>query len=402
MYTRAMQRIRRTAHQRRVHETQRLAQVAAEREQCRRGHAHARAMTPRDGEAHRPRDRVGGGAVRGAHRTRATHGTPHRAGLLAGRGGDDRARRRGAAGSDRRPARGLFRGPTALSWGPEVSTKTPEECPTMDRSRPTRRDFLRIGGAGAGLMLIGQVGGQAFRMPAALAVPGGLLDAITVPKFQSALLIPPVMPRVGSHPATRWTPDRRVRHLGPAARPAGAPGRHADDDRVGIRARGHGSAERPARPQRAVVHDRGAASPCRSASRGSTTSWTRRATTCRTCCRSTRRCTGRTPRGGEDGRTAARTFGPRPGPTPARSRSSPTSTGRASATRATATRRPGTCRTRTTSPTAARRRAAGTRSSRDKARRGSGVTWEPGSATFHYPNDQPRHDALVPRPHAGA
>ncbi len=35
MYTRAMHRIRRTAHQRRVHEAQRLGQVAAEREQMR-------------------------------------------------------------------------------------------------------------------------------------------------------------------------------------------------------------------------------------------------------------------------------------------------------------------------------------------------------------------------------
>ena len=35
MYTRAMQRIRRTAHQRRVHEAQRMARVAAEREQMR-------------------------------------------------------------------------------------------------------------------------------------------------------------------------------------------------------------------------------------------------------------------------------------------------------------------------------------------------------------------------------
>ncbi len=35
MYTRAMQRIRRTTHQRRVHETQRRAQAAADREQIR-------------------------------------------------------------------------------------------------------------------------------------------------------------------------------------------------------------------------------------------------------------------------------------------------------------------------------------------------------------------------------
>ncbi|WP_392542852.1 hypothetical protein [Oryzobacter telluris] len=35
MYTRRMQRIRRTAQERRVHETQRRAQAAAEREQVR-------------------------------------------------------------------------------------------------------------------------------------------------------------------------------------------------------------------------------------------------------------------------------------------------------------------------------------------------------------------------------
>ncbi|GAA4411697.1 hypothetical protein GCM10023168_32760 [Fodinibacter luteus] len=43
MYSRRMQRIRRTAHQRRVHEAQRQVQVAAEREQMRAIiHAHAR------------------------------------------------------------------------------------------------------------------------------------------------------------------------------------------------------------------------------------------------------------------------------------------------------------------------------------------------------------------------
>ena len=43
MYTRAMQRIRRTAHQRRVHETRRRAQAAAEREQLRAiVHTHVR------------------------------------------------------------------------------------------------------------------------------------------------------------------------------------------------------------------------------------------------------------------------------------------------------------------------------------------------------------------------
>ena len=97
----------------------------------------------------------------------------------------------------------------------------------MDRSRPTRRDFLRIGGAGAGLMLIGQVGGQAFRLPAALAVPGGLLDATAVPKFQSALLIPPVMPRSGRIPRPGGPPIDEyvisVRQLDQQVLPDGMP-----------------------------------------------------------------------------------------------------------------------------------------------------------------------------------
>ena len=43
MYFRRMQRIRRTAHQRRVHETQRQVQAAAEREQLRAViHSHVR------------------------------------------------------------------------------------------------------------------------------------------------------------------------------------------------------------------------------------------------------------------------------------------------------------------------------------------------------------------------
>jgi FtsP/CotA-like multicopper oxidase with cupredoxin domain len=63
----------------------------------------------------------------------------------------------------------------------------------------TRRDFLRIGGAGAGLVFIGQIGGQAFRLPVAAAqIPGGTLDPGVVPKYQTPLLIPPVMPRAGT------------------------------------------------------------------------------------------------------------------------------------------------------------------------------------------------------------
>ncbi len=76
-------------------------------------------------------------------------------------------------------------------------------------------------------MLIGQVGGQAFRLPAALAVPGGLLDATTVPKFQSALLIPPVMPRSGRIPRPGGPPIDEyvisVRQLDQQVLPDGMP-----------------------------------------------------------------------------------------------------------------------------------------------------------------------------------
>ena len=67
----------------------------------------------------------------------------------------------------------------------------------MSRSGMSRRDFLRIsGGAGGGLFFIGQIGGRLFRMPVAAAqIPGGSLDPRAVPKYQTALLIPPVMPR---------------------------------------------------------------------------------------------------------------------------------------------------------------------------------------------------------------
>jgi spore coat protein A, manganese oxidase len=70
----------------------------------------------------------------------------------------------------------------------------------MGESGLSRRDFLRIaGGGGAGLIFIGQIGGQLFQMPVAAAqIPGGTLDPTTVPKYATAMLIPPVMPRAGT------------------------------------------------------------------------------------------------------------------------------------------------------------------------------------------------------------
>jgi spore coat protein A len=70
----------------------------------------------------------------------------------------------------------------------------------MGRHRLSRRDFLRIGGgAGAGLLFIGRVGGRPFTLPVGAApLPGGTLDPLGVPKYQTAMLVPPVMPRAGT------------------------------------------------------------------------------------------------------------------------------------------------------------------------------------------------------------
>jgi spore coat protein A len=61
-----------------------------------------------------------------------------------------------------------------------------------------RRTFIAwVGGASAGFYLFGRASGMGA--PEALAqIPGGTLDPGDVPKFQTPLLIPPVMPRAGT------------------------------------------------------------------------------------------------------------------------------------------------------------------------------------------------------------
>jgi FtsP/CotA-like multicopper oxidase with cupredoxin domain len=63
------------------------------------------------------------------------------------------------------------------------------------RRRLSRRAFVAwVGGASAGFYLFGRLPGMAA--PVALAqVPGGTLDPAAIPKFQTPLLVPPVMPR---------------------------------------------------------------------------------------------------------------------------------------------------------------------------------------------------------------
>ncbi len=68
----------------------------------------------------------------------------------------------------------------------------------MDTVRFSRRKFIAwVGGAGAGFYLFGRVPG--LSAPVALAqLPGGTLDPLSVPKYQTPMLIPPVMPRAGT------------------------------------------------------------------------------------------------------------------------------------------------------------------------------------------------------------
>ncbi len=60
----------------------------------------------------------------------------------------------------------------------------------------TRRQFFKLGLAGTTLMLYDYSAG--IKRVAYAQIPGGTLDPVAVPKFQTAMLIPPVMPRAAT------------------------------------------------------------------------------------------------------------------------------------------------------------------------------------------------------------
>ena len=60
----------------------------------------------------------------------------------------------------------------------------------------SRREFLKLSGAGILSLYAGTHG--KFILRAKAAIPGGTLDPLTLPKFVTPLLIPPVMPRAGT------------------------------------------------------------------------------------------------------------------------------------------------------------------------------------------------------------
>jgi spore coat protein A len=63
----------------------------------------------------------------------------------------------------------------------------------------TRRDFIRIGtSASLGLVFVGRVAGQLFEIPVARALAVDPLDPTQVSQFVTPLLVPPVMPQIGT------------------------------------------------------------------------------------------------------------------------------------------------------------------------------------------------------------
>ena len=60
----------------------------------------------------------------------------------------------------------------------------------------SRRDFLKLSGAGILSLYVASRG--KFILKAQAQIPGGTLDPLTVPKYQTPMLIPPVMPKSGT------------------------------------------------------------------------------------------------------------------------------------------------------------------------------------------------------------
>ena len=189
------------------------------------------------------------------------------------------------------PQRGSRSRPTDSSHGaPDPNPGSWEGRPTMLLSR--RQFLVGSAAAGTGLFLVSFAGGT--RIVRAVPIAGASLDPEDITKYVTPLLIPPVMPRAGTIPQRGRQADRLLRDLDAAALAADPADRPAADDGLGLR-RGHrasataGSCSTTLRRSRSRRVGTG-----RSGSSGSTSSWTRTGTTCRTFSRSTQRSTGRT------------------------------------------------------------------------------------------------------------
>ncbi|HET9325007.1 MAG TPA: multicopper oxidase domain-containing protein, partial [Gaiellaceae bacterium] len=69
----------------------------------------------------------------------------------------------------------------------------------METLRTSRRTFIKwVGGASAGFYLMGRLPGMSAPAALAIPIPGGTLDPLSIPKYQTPLLIPPVMPKAAT------------------------------------------------------------------------------------------------------------------------------------------------------------------------------------------------------------
>jgi len=90
----------------------------------------------------------------------------------------------------------------------------------------TRRDFLKLSGAGV-LSLYAASRGKYIQRVFAIPIDGGTLDPLGVPKYQTPLLIPPVMPRARTIPNPMGKPvdyyEISMRQFSQQILPAGLP-----------------------------------------------------------------------------------------------------------------------------------------------------------------------------------
>ena len=120
----------------------------------------------------------------------------------------------------------------------------------------SRRTFFKLTGASTVGWYVATRFGWVQRAMA--QIPGGTLDPTSVPKYQTPLLIPPVMPRAatitlpGGKPADYY--EISMRQFTQQILPVGLPWH----DRLGLRRGERTGQERAADPQRPLAHDRGA------------------------------------------------------------------------------------------------------------------------------------------------
>jgi hypothetical protein len=183
----------------------------------------------------------------------------------------------------------------------------------------SRRTFIRAAaGTGVGFVLYAYLpGGEKVALA---EVPGGTLSPSDVPQFVTPMLIPPVMPRAGTIAMPGGKPadyyEISMRQFRQQILPTGLPsttvwgyGAVSARTKRGLRVHHAPSLTIEARHGTVV----------RSASGGSTSSWTARAGISRTCCRWIPPCTGRTLREVRPLETPDRRSGRRPDGMSARS-----------------------------------------------------------------------------------